>query len=170
MTDSYIQLAQETLTAFFEKRQLKNLSLSPELLNKKAGVFVSLHLSGQLRGCIGTISPTTKNIAEEIKQNALSAAFEDPRFMPLTKNELKNLEISVDVLNPAELIDSKSELDPKKYGVIVEAGNRRGLLLPDIEGVDTIDQQIEIACSKAGIDLSEKFKIYKFTVTRHGQK
>ncbi|MCX6739743.1 MAG: AmmeMemoRadiSam system protein A [Candidatus Parcubacteria bacterium] len=168
--NAYTKLAKETINYYLNTGKIMGLpnDLPPEMLVNKAGVFVSLHCLGSLRGCIGTIEATTDNIALEIQQNALSAALEDPRFEPLTKDNLENLVISVDVLNPAQLIKSRKELNTKQYGIIVETDNNRGLLLPDIEGVDSVEQQIEIACQKAGIDpLVDKFKIYKFTVTRH---
>lgn len=138
-----------------------------ELIENRAGVFVTLHKYGNLRGCIGTFIPTQKNIAEEIIRNAIAAATEDPRFPPVTEDELPELEISVDVLSEPEEVEDIEELDPKKYGIIVESGFKRGLLLPDIESVDTVDEQIEITKRKAGIYPGEPIKIYKFTVTRH---
>lgn len=167
--DQYIKLAKDTLENFFSAGELPvNLkNLPKELLHKKAGVFVTLYKKGRLRGCIGTFTPTTPNVASEIRQNAISSAMDDPRFLPLEKVELPDLKISVDVLNPPELIKDLSELDPHKYGVIVENGSRRGLLLPDLEGVATVSEQLAIACQKAGIDPDNQYKIYKFTVTRH---
>ncbi len=138
-----------------------------ELVEKRAGVFVTLHKHGRLRGCIGTFIPTQRNIAEEIIRNAIAAATEDPRFPPVREEELPELEISVDVLSAPEEVEDISQLDPKKYGIIVESGFKRGLLLPDIEGVDTVEEQIEIAKRKAGIYPGEPIKIYRFTVTRH---
>ncbi|MFA5188338.1 MAG: AmmeMemoRadiSam system protein A [Patescibacteria group bacterium] len=168
--DPYIQLAQQTIFNHFGVKQadLESLNLPKEMLTKKAGVFVTLYRHGKLRGCIGTLEPTKKNIAEEIKQNAIWSATEDPRFEPVIAKELEDLNISVDVLNPSVAIKDIKELNPKKYGVIVEAGRKKGLLLPDLEGVETVDEQISIACEKAGIDpAKENFLVYKFTVTRH---
>jgi len=138
--------------------------------NNQAGVFVSLHKNSELRGCIGTFEPVQDNIAQEIKQNALTAALNDPRFSPLKADELDDLEIKVDVLTSPVPINNNSELDPKKYGILIksEQTNESGLLLPDLSGVDTIDQQIKITCDKAGIDpVNEKYIIYKFSVERH---
>lgn len=139
------------------------------LLEKRAGVFVSLHEQGRLRGCIGTIAPTRENIADEILRNAFAASHEDPRFPPVEPDELGDLEVSVDVLGepePAELGD----LDPKRYGVIVSKGWRRGLLLPDLEGVDTVDSQVAIAKTKAGIRPDEEgVRLERFEVVRHGE-
>ena len=136
---------------------------------KRAGVFTSLHLKNDhsLRGCIGTFAPTKENIAEEIIYNAVMAALEDPRFAPVALGELKNLEVSVDVLQAPE--DCKKEdLDPRKYGVIVTKDKRKGLLLPDLPGVDDVEQQITIAAGKGGIDYPrEDFKIQRFMVERY---
>jgi AmmeMemoRadiSam system protein A len=142
--------------------------LPSELLRKRAGVFVSLHKrpNGELRGCIGTILPTTPNIAEEIIRNAISASTEDPRFPPVSLDELDDIEISVDILSPLEEVKDISELDPKKYGIVVQKGWRRGVLLPDLEGVDTVEEQLSIALAKAGIYPDEDFKIYRFFVQR----
>ncbi|HOP94493.1 MAG: AmmeMemoRadiSam system protein A [Dictyoglomaceae bacterium] len=162
-------LAREAIKVYLEKGKIifppEDL---PQELKRQAGTFVSLHKksTGELRGCIGTIIPTTNSIAEEIVQNAISAATQDPRFLPVTLQELNDLEISVDVLSPLEEIDDINKLDPKKYGVVVEKGWRRGVLLPDLEEVDTIEKQLDIALAKAGISPYEKFKIYRFSVKR----
>ncbi len=141
--------------------------LPREATQKKAGVFVSLKKYGQLRGCIGTIAPTRASLAEEILHNAISAGTGDPRFTPVKEEELNDLVYSVDVLGEPEAIDGKEQLDPKTYGVIVEQGRRRGLLLPDLAGVDSVDQQIEIARQKAGIHFDQPVKLYRFKVVRH---
>ena len=124
-------------------------TLTPEM-EEQLGVFVSLKKHGQLRGCIGTFMPVCKNAAEEIIRNAVSAATEDPRFPPVAKEELSSLKYSVDLLSTPEKVDHMNELDPKKYGVIVASHGRRGLLLPDLEGVDSAEEQIRIAKMKAG--------------------
>jgi len=142
-------------------------NLSPDLINKRAGVFVSLKLDGSLRGCIGTISPTTPSLADEIIRNAISAGTEDPRFPPVTEEELSRIEYSVDVLGKAEKIDSHDELDPVRYGVIVTKGHRRGLLLPNLEGIDTVEEQVSIALRKAGISPHEDYRLERFEVVRH---
>lgn len=141
--------------------------LEPEMLEQRAGVFVSLHKHGRLRGCIGTTSAVTSCIAEEIRRNAVSACSEDPRFDPVRPDELDELEISVDVLGAAEPIASTSELDPKRYGVIVSKGLKRGLLLPNLDGVDTVDEQVDIAKRKAGIAPYENVSLQRFEVVRH---
>ena len=141
--------------------------LPPEMLDTKAGAFVSLHKHGKLRGCIGTTEPTTGSVAREIIQNAISAATRDPRFDAVRPDELKWLEISVDVLGEPEDIKSMEELDVKRYGVIVSCGSRRGLLLPDLDGVDTVEQQVDIARQKGGIAKSERYSLQRFEVVRH---
>ena len=122
--------------------------LPDEMTRRRAGVFVTLHLWGRLRGCIGTTEPTTRSIAHEIIQNGISSCSRDPRFPPVRADELHLLEYSIDVLGTPEDISSPQELDVKRYGVIVSCGHRRGLLLPDLEGVDTVEEQISIAMKK----------------------
>lgn len=136
-----------------------------KLLKDKKGVFVSLKINGDLRGCIGTISPTTNCIAEEIINNSISSAINDPRFSPLRKEELIDIDISVDILYPPEKTTFE-ELDPKNYGVIVSCNNRRGLLLPNLGGIDTADKQIEIALEKGGISIDENYTLERFKVKR----
>ena len=128
---------------------------------------MSIKIKGELRGCIGTFQPTTDNLAAEVIQNAISAATRDPRFPPVAASELADLEYSVDVLSAPEKVQSKKELDPKKYGVIVVSGTRKGLLLPDLDGVDTVDDQISIASTKAGIYMDDDIELYRFEVRRH---
>ena len=134
---------------------------------QSAGAFVSLHVHGQLRGCIGTTGPTAENVAWEIVRNAVSACSRDPRFAPVRTDELDSLEYSVDVLGEPEAISSPAELDVKRYGVIVSCGGRRGLLLPDLEGVDTVERQIDIARQKGGIGSRERYTLERFEVARH---
>ena len=141
--------------------------LPEELMKTRAGAFVSIHKLGRLRGCIGTILPVRDNLAEEIIRNAVSAVSEDPRFDAVRPDELKWLEINVDVLTTPERISSKAELDVKRYGVIVQQGMKRGLLHPDLDGVDTVDEQIKIAKNKAGIGPSESVTLQRFEVVRH---
>jgi len=141
--------------------------LPDELLSNRAGVFVSLHKNGRLRGCVGTIAPTTANIAREIIQNAVSAGLRDNRFDPVTGEELPYLTYKVDVLSEPEPVSGPEELDVKRYGVIVTSGYKRGLLLPNLDGVDTVDEQIRIARSKAGISEREAVKLERFEVVRH---
>jgi AmmeMemoRadiSam system protein A len=142
-------------------------TLTPEM-QERAGVFVSIHQkNGDLRGCIGTFEPQAKNVAAEVIDNAVSAAVRDPRFEPVTPEELDDLEYSVDVLTAPEPVADASLLDPEKYGVIVQAGWRRGLLLPDLEGVDTAAYQIDICRQKGGISPDEPVKLYRFKVKRY---
>jgi len=141
--------------------------LPDELRNRKAGVFVSLHKNGRLRGCVGTISPSTRCIASEIIQNAVSAGLSDNRFEPVSAAELQYLTYKVDVLSAPEPISGVHELDVKRYGVIVTSGYKRGLLLPNLDGVDTVDEQISIARKKAGISDNAKIELERFEVVRH---
>ncbi len=141
-------------------------TLPAELL-KPGAAFVSLKKQGALRGCIGTVQPTRNNLAEEIAYNALSAGFNDPRFPPLAPEELDEITISVDVLTEPEKIDDLSQLDPVRYGVIVRKGLRSGLLLPNLEGIDTVEKQLAIAKQKAGIDEQEPVELYRFEVQRY---
>ncbi|MER2151225.1 MAG: AmmeMemoRadiSam system protein A [Candidatus Limivicinus sp.] len=168
--DAYVRLARATVESWVKERKRPALpeDLPAEMLKRRAGVFVSLHRDGNLRGCIGTIQATRKNIAEEIVENGISAATRDPRFSPVRPEELEGLEISVDVLGTPEKIASRDELDVKRYGVIVTKGFRRGLLLPNLDGVDTVDQQLSIALRKAGLSEREKdFEMERFEVVRH---
>jgi len=142
----------------------------PSQLAQKAGAFVSLKKEGLLRGCIGTTEPVRQNLAAEISANAISAALSDPRFPPLQEEELAALEIVVDVLSPLEKVESKAELNPSKYGVLVRSGSRSGLLLPDLEGVESVDEQVAIASRKAGIEQGETLELFRFTVTRYREE
>ena len=168
--DPYVQLARRTIEAFVQGGHRLPLpdELPAEMLQRRAGAFVSLHAHGQLRGCIGTIGPVQENIAQEIRHNAIAAATEDPRFMPVQPDELHDLEYSVDVLGPMEPVASPAELDVKRYGVLVSKGSRHGLLLPALEGVDTVEQQLDIARRKAGIYPEETgVTLQRFEVVRH---
>ncbi len=167
--DPYVHLARLSLETFVKTGKSAELpdTLPEEMLNRQAGVFVSLKKHGHLRGCIGTIGPVTQNIAQEILRNAVSAGTEDPRFPPVTRSELPELVYSVDVLSAPEPIQSIDELDVKRYGVIVTSGHRRGLLLPNLETVDTPQQQVEIALQKAGIRLNQPYSMERFEVVRH---
>jgi len=162
-----VRLAKEAVETYVNQGiVIKPKDITPEMRDK-AGVFVSMKKHGELRGCIGTFEPTRVNIAEEVVANAISSATRDPRFHPVSASELDVLEYSVDVLTKPEPIKSMKELDPKKYGLIVESGFRRGLLLPDLKGVDTVDEQIIICKAKAGIPDDEPVKLYRFQVKRY---
>lgn len=168
-SDEYVRLAREAVEAYVLRREVLDVpaGLPDEMLSTQAGAFVSIHEHGDLRGCIGTISPTRSCVAEEIIGNAISASTRDPRFPAIKAEELPWLDINVDVLGEPEDIDSEEELDVKRYGVIVSCGHRRGLLLPDLDGVDTPQQQVEIAMKKGGIHKFERYKLQRFEVIRH---
>ena len=168
-SDDYVRLARASVEAWVRRREKIAVpeGLPEEMLKRRAGTFVSLHKDGRLRGCIGTIGATEKNIAKEIIQNGISACSRDPRFSPVTPDELPRLEISVDVLGELEPIDSPSELNVKRYGVVVSCGLKRGLLLPNLDGVDTVEDQIRIAREKGGIRENEPYKLQRFEVVRH---
>lgn len=168
--DPYVRLARLSVDTYI--RTGKKLTRCPddlpaEMTDERAGVFVSLHEYGQLRGCIGTIGPVTGSIAEEIVQNGVSACSRDPRFPPVRPEELDSLVITVDVLSPSEPVSDPSQLDPKRYGVIVSCGRRRGLLLPNLDGVDTVADQIRIAREKGGISAQDPYTLERFEVVRH---
>ena len=166
--DAYVELARRSIEAYVRRREV--LPPPPEVTesmrSRRAGVFVSLKRQGTLRGCIGTILPTMETVAEEIIENAIKAATADPRFPAVGDGDLAELEISVDVLSSLEPCRA-DELDPQRYGIVVEQGWRRGLLLPALEGVKTAAQQIEIARTKAGIAPKEPVDLLRFTVERH---
>ena len=171
--DPWVRLAWRSVERYVLHRQALKTpddlpdGLPDELTQTRAGAFVSIHRQGRLRGCIGTIAPTRDTLAAEIIQNAVSAASRDPRFDPIRPDELSELTISVDVLGAPEDIASEAELDVKRYGVIVSRGHRRGLLLPDLDGVDTPAQQVDIARRKAGIGPREPVVLQRFEVVRH---
>jgi AmmeMemoRadiSam system protein A len=179
-----VNLAKQTVEIFIKERKIISPpnELSDKFFEKRAGVFVTIEKNGELRGCIGTYLATRENIAKEVIQNAIAAATEDWRFGPVQKEELPYLSYTVYILSEPELVKDISELDPKKYGIIVKSvpispsGDvvfngrfvpKTGVLLPDLDGVDTVEKQIFIACQKAGIDPErEKFLIYRFTVEK----
>ncbi len=180
--DDYVRLARETIERFVRggkrpqwvdlKQDISELD-ALRMEKRKAGAFVSLHLEGELRGCMGTIVPVYQHVGEEILRNAVTACSEDPRFQPVQPDELLGLAVKVDVLSPFEPVASPDELDPARYGVIVEKQGRRGLLLPALEGVDTVERQLEIACRKAGFAWKAgdgAIKLFRFTVERHGEE
>jgi len=179
-----VYLAKEVVENYIKERKIISIpeDFPKEFLEKRAGTFVTIEKNGNLRGCIGTYLPIRKNIAEEVISNAIAAATEDWRFGPVSKEELPYLSYTVYILSEPELVKDLKELDPKKYGIIVKTipispsgdvvfnghfVSKSGLLLPDLKGIETIEQQISIACQKGGIDLSiEKILIYKFTVEK----
>ena len=165
----YVRLARQSVECFVCSGELLTVptDLPQQLLTSRAGVFVSIKKDGNLRGCIGTTSPTESSLATEIIQNSVSACSRDTRFEPVEKEELPNLVYSVDVLFPPELIKNKSQLDVNRYGVIVRSGRRSGLLLPALSGVNTVDEQLGIALRKAGIGPDEPYQVERFEVVRH---
>ncbi len=173
--NAYTKLARLSIRSFIEDgvvlsvAELNQDDWPVELMAGRAGAFVTLHIDGDLRGCIGTIGPTEATLAEEIIQNAIKAATEDPRFPAVGEDELDKLSYGVDVLKEPEPVRNRAELDVERYGVIVTSGRRRGLLLPNLEGVDTVDDQLSIALRKAGINPHERYAIERFMVERHGE-
>jgi len=164
-----VKLAKDTIELYVREGQVltpRDEDLVPEM-KERAGVFVSLKVRGMLRGCIGTFQPCEPNVANEIVRNAISASTGDPRFTAVRLDELASLEYSVDVLTTPEQVKDFKELDPRRYGVIVQAGRRRGLLLPDLEGVDTVEEQVGIAMQKAGIAPGTPVTLSRFEVKRY---
>ena len=161
------RLALETYVRTGKRLDALPTDLPEEMTRQAAGAFVSLHAHGQLRGCIGTTGPTTPSVALEIAQNAVTSGTRDPRFPPVSPQELEGLEYSVDVLGEPEPIASPAELDVRRYGVIVSCGGRRGLLLPDLDGVDSVEEQVDIARQKGGIGPRERYSLERFEVVRH---
>jgi AmmeMemoRadiSam system protein A len=170
-----VKLARETIEDYVRNRRVPPSPPEDELsseMKQQGGVFVSIKKKGQLRGCIGTIEPRQTNVAEEVIENAVSAATRDPRFPPIGPEELKDLEISVDVLTTPEPIESLDQLDPKRYGLIVQSlANplKRGLLLPDLPSIRTAEEQFHhTKVYKAGIaDEDEPIQMYRFEVVRY---
>lgn len=168
-SDPLVELAKAATEEYVTKGNViasDSTAIPPEL-DSPAGVFVCMKIHGQLRGCIGTIEPMKPRLSEEIISNAISAAARDHRFMPVSPSELPDIKYSVDVLGKAEQVYSLDDLDPRVYGVIVESGCKRGLLLPDLEGVDTVERQVSIAMQKAGIRENEQICLFRFEVIRH---
>lgn len=169
--DKYVELAKDTAENYTKNGRIMNLpkDLPDEFYSRRAGVFVTIRKRGQLRGCVGTYLPTKRNIAEEIIYNAVSACSKDSRFPPVSEDELSGLEYEISILSEPKLAADISKLDPKTHGIIVRANDgRSGLLLPDVEGAETTDQQISIACQKAGINpLLDEIKLYYFTTEKH---
>ncbi|MGI5939213.1 MAG: AmmeMemoRadiSam system protein A [Thermoleophilia bacterium] len=168
--DSVVSLARRAVEAYVRDGEVVEPAEIPELEPRRAGVFVSLHLrDGSLRGCIGTLQATCDTIEKEIVSNAVSAATRDPRFMPLSPDELEGLDVSVDVLGSSEEVSGVEDLDPKKYGLIVRTEDgRQALLLPDLEGVDTAEQQLRFTCRKGGINPKrDRYRLFRFQVDRY---
>jgi AmmeMemoRadiSam system protein A len=165
-----VQLARAAIAAYVrDRRKISPAEAPAPIVGEPAGVFVTLHSrsTGELRGCIGTIGPTEPSLAQEVINNAIAAATRDWRFYPVAPAELDDLALEVSVLYPPEPIASPAQLDPRQYGVIVPRGGRRGLRLPDMEGVDDVETQVNIARQKAGIGPHEKVQLYRFRVEKY---
>ena len=167
--DAYVQLARKTIERYVRTGEKITVpdGLPQELYSQRAGGFVSIKENGSLRGCIGTIHAVQTTVAQEVIENAISAACRDPRFLPVREEELGELVVSVDVLGDTEVIDTPDKLDVKRYGVIVTKGCKRGLLLPNLDGIDTVEEQIAVARRKAGIGEEEDITLERFEVIRH---
>ncbi len=165
---SYADLARQSIIYYLDQGQVMPCpdSLNGEL-KKKRGTFVCLKKGKQLRGCVGTIVPVRENLAQEIIQNSVNAATEDPRFSPVGKEEIPQLSFSVDVLSPLEKVQTKSDLDTKRFGLVVRGKSSQGVLLPDIEGVNSVDDQIKICKRKAGLENDEDLEYFRFSVQRY---
>ncbi len=165
-----VQLARRAIETRLREGRAMEPPAAGEGSDRRAAAFVSLKKEGELRGCIGTLVPTAPSLAAEVARNAVEAALGDPRFPPVTLEELPGLTISVDELSPPEPVTSLDQLDPSRYGVIVQRGGRQGLLLPDLEGVDTVERQVGIAMAKAGIPPGapwDEVHLFRFTVVRY---
>jgi AmmeMemoRadiSam system protein A len=165
-----VELARATIEHYVcAGKRLKPSEAPKPIAGGPAGVFVTIHTAStdELRGCIGTITPTEDSLAQEVINNAIAAAARDPRFPPVRPRELDDLAIDVSVLYPPEPIDSPDQLDVKQYGVIVERGYRRGLLLPDIPGIDDVATQVSYARMKAGIRPEERVELFRFKVEKY---
>ena len=168
--NQYVSLAKSAVESHIKEGKVMAppKDLPKDFLEKKSGVFVTIEKDGALRGCIGTFLPTKENIAQEILDNAVAAATEDYRFGPIQTDELNSLSYTVYILNEPEPVKDIKELNPKKYGIIVKSGMKSGLLLPNLEGVTTAEEQIAIACQKAGISPEEeKIAVFRFTAEKH---
>lgn len=161
-----VKLAREAVETYVARQSYISPPATPEIKSASA-VFVSLKLNGELRGCMGTTSPCYRSLGEEIVNMAVAACSKDTRFDPVQEWELADLDYTVDVLSPPDNVTDTSMLDPRLYGIIVQEGKRKGLLLPNLDGIESVADQIEIACGKAGIKMSKKTKISRFRVERH---
>ena len=167
----FVCLARDAITLFVEAGQvitpLEGCYEQFEILRRQTGVFVTLRKSGELRGCMGTLEPACVNMALEIIENAISAAFRDPRFFPLKTEEVADLTISIDVVKPLERVLCMADLNPSCYGVVVRQGMRRGLLLPGITEITSVEAQLSIAREKGGIGEDEDIELFRFEVDRY---
>lgn len=165
----FIELARQAIEKYLATGEMiQPPSPLPEDMAQPGAVFVSLHdAQDKLRGCRGTLRPSEPNLAEAIIKTAIASATDDPRFTPMVLSEVEGLKIKVDVLSPMERVKDLLELDEKVYGVFIQSGSRRALLLPDIPMVDSVQRQIELVRRKAGLGLSEPAELYRFTVSRY---
>lgn len=169
-SDAILALARRAVETYVRSGQMIQPDLPAGGGPERAGVFVSLHeANGALRGCLGTFLPTKRSLAEEIVANAVNAASRDPRFFPVTRTELEGLHVSVDILEEPEEIDGPEHLDPERYGLLVRTDDgRQALLLPHLEGVDSVERQLVLTCRKGGIDpWKDRYHLYRFRVERH---
>jgi len=169
--DQYVSLAEEAIEKYVKNNIIIDIpkNLPSDFYNRKSGIFITIRKGEELRGCIGTFLPTKKNIAEEIIHNAVAACSRDHRFTPITERELPSLNYEVSLLSQPMILEEINQHDPKKNGIIVQCKDgRAGLLLPDLEGIDTVEKQISIACQKGGIKVeADDISLYNFTVEKH---
>ena len=169
-THSYVKLAMEAVHYYLLKGELLPCpSPLPPGMECRSGVFVSIKIkkNRNLRGCIGTIEPNQDNLAQEIIKNAVSAATRDPRFEPITIEELDTFSFSVDTLTPLEPINTPDKLNPQRYGLSIKGSSKQGILLPDLEGIDTPEKQIDICLKKAAIPKNSHYQMYRFEIKRY---
>ncbi len=172
--DAYISLARLALETYVLTGEQLDLSrdvpegLPDELLQSSTGVFVTIRQAGNLRGCIGTIMPHSSSLASEICANVIAAGSSDPRFPSITADELDDLIYEVAVLHEPESC-TLADLNPTLYGVVVNTPDgRRGIMLPGLEGISSVDEQVMAAALKGGIALGRDEVFYqRFRVTRH---
>lgn len=166
-----VELARQAIRHYLEVGKILEIpDPLPPVFDRQAGVFVCLYQEKKLRGCVGTPVPLSPSLAKETVRNSVGAATKDPRFPPLSLEELEGLCISVDVLSPLKSAPSEAHWDVRRYGVLVDQELRRGILLPGVEGVATAQEQVEIACRKAGIDPKSSFRVQLFQVERFGEE
>ena len=168
----FIALAYQAIETYLKTGQIiAPPAPLPDDMVEPGAVFVSLHLAdGRLRGCRGTITPTQPNLAEAIIHTAIASAIDDPRFPPMTSTELEGLDVKIDVLSPMEPVADINQLNEKIYGVFIQSGHHRALLLPDIAAVDSVARQLQLVRHKAGLSVDEPAELYRFTVTRYQEK
>jgi AmmeMemoRadiSam system protein A len=167
-----LALARETVERYVRTGSVADPPFGPSVeppagLGEPSGAFVTLRLGGRLRGCVGTLASTRSDVAREIVAAAVAAASADPRFSPVRPDELAALDYEVDIVGAVEPVEGLEDLDPGRYGVLVEADGRRGVLLPDLAGVETAARQVDIAREKAGLAPGVAMRLSRFTVRRY---